>query len=92
MEVTPNAGLGSVQKVTGKPALTPRAKVAAADLASFRDAETLNRALQQAADIRPEVVQQARERTSGVEYPPLKTIQAISHLLAKKMGLDDDES
>ena len=91
MEVTPNAGTGSAQRVTGKPAVTPRPKVAAPDSASFRNAEVINRALQQAPDIRPEAVQQASEQVADVQYPPLKTIQAISHLLAMKLSRVDDK-
>jgi hypothetical protein len=61
------------------------------DSASFGDTEAVSRALQSAPDLRPEAVQQAREQATSVEYPPLKTIQAISHLLALNLGRDDDQ-
>ena len=91
MEVTPNAGTGSTQRVTGKTVVTPRAKVVAPDSTSFRNAEAVNRALQRAPDIRAEAVQQASEQATSVQYPPLKTIQAISHLLAMRLSQDDDQ-
>ena len=65
--------------------------MASTDSASFRNAESVNRVLQQAPDIRVEAVEKARDEVSGVQYPPLKTIQAIAHLLAMKLSQDDDE-
>ncbi|HUI06982.1 MAG TPA: hypothetical protein VL486_08230 [Verrucomicrobiae bacterium] len=62
------------------------AQASAADRASFHGTEALNSALQQTPDVRPDVVQRAREQASDVEYPPLKTIKAISELLARETG------
>jgi hypothetical protein len=90
MEVTPNAGAGSTQRVTGKAMVLPRARLAS-DSVSFRDVETVNRALQQAADIRPEAVQRASAQVKDAQYPPLKTIQAISRLLAIELSQSDEQ-
>jgi hypothetical protein len=89
MEVSPNAGTGPAPKVTGKSLLASRLTPAASDAVSFRAAETVNSALRQTPDIRPEAVQRAAENVSNVQYPPLETIQAISNLLAIGLGQND---
>ncbi len=91
MEVTPNSGTGPAQRVTGKSPVTPRAKAAATDLASFRNTDAVNSALQQAPDIRPEAVQRATEQVADVQYPPLSTIKAISNLLALRASQNDGQ-
>ena len=91
MEVNPNAGTGSAQRVTGRTVVTPRTKAAAPDSASFGDAEAVNRALQQAPDLRPEAIQRVSDQSRDHQYPPLKMVQAISHLLAKNLSSNDEQ-
>ena len=91
MEVNPNAGTGSTQRVTGRTVVTPRARVSARDSASFGDAEAVNRALQQTPDIRAEAIQRAGEKSRDNQYPPLEIVQAISHLLAKNLSPNDSQ-
>jgi hypothetical protein len=86
MEVNPNAGTGPAQRVLGKQAFRSSAKPSAADSVFFQGADAIGNALQQTPDVRPEAVQRARALTGGMEYPPLPTIRAISHLVASKLN------
>lgn len=54
------------------------------DRVEFRLADVLQRALEQAPDIRPEALLRAGDLFQQVPYPPGEIIQGISRLLAKE--------
>ena len=81
MEVNPNIRATGVLRTPVSLPVKP-ARTASAGSPSFADSEAVDRALQQAPDVRADKVAQATLLANDDQYPPLSTIRAIAHLLA----------
>ena len=82
MEVNPNIRATEVSRTPVSLPVKTAARTAPAGLPTFADSEAVNRALQQAPDVRADKVAQATLLANDDQYPPLSTIKAIAHLLA----------
>jgi hypothetical protein len=85
MEVNTNLNVDMAQRVAmrpGKPSVPPRAT----DTASFNGTAALERSVQAAPAVRPEVVARAQELISDAKYPPDATMNGIAILLALKIN------
>ncbi len=54
------------------------------DTAHFSAAESVDKALEAAPDVRPEEVARAQQLIASVKYPPMELIDGISHLIAEQ--------
>lgn len=74
------AGIAAVRPAVIKPAITP--SPVTGDVASFPNANALNKALAQTPDIRADRVARARELIKQPDYPPAEMVRKIGELLA----------
>jgi hypothetical protein len=87
MDVKPTA---SVMSVVGANLPRPiRSVDGPQDQASFGGAKALDRQLAQTPDVRPSLVEDARQKVSLTEYPPPEVINRIARLLALQLGPDE---
>lgn len=90
MKVNPQTNTGAMTTAPVPAVKGSSSRPAATDTVTIRDAETVNRALEQTPPARPEAVERAKELTQNVAYPPLETIEAIANLLAIKIEPDQE--
>jgi hypothetical protein len=94
MQVNPNLSTGPVGRAAEKP-LTKARPAANTDATSFQNSQSVNSALQQATEVRSEVVARAQALIQDPDYPPTATIDAIGKLVAavyNTSGGDSDKS
>lgn len=72
---------GVSQSVTRRAAAQPVAPTAP----SFERSQSVERALAETPEVRPEKVERARVYAADVKYPPDEVLERLSHLLALKM-------
>jgi len=85
MEVNPNIRVAAASELATPP-LAKAAAPAQADQTAFAGSNSLNQALQQLPDARPEKVDQATDAANSPEYPPEATIDAIARLLGAEIS------
>lgn len=87
MEIQPNQKAGGinpavVQRTGVRREEPPREEV------SFAGSTAVRRALEEAPDVRVEMIQRARNLVGDPTYPPRETIQRLSHLLAMRLPVE----
>ena len=81
MEIKPNSYIDRATRVAASP-VKARPPQAGADSAAFGNVEALNEELRATPCVRPEVVAQAQQLISDVNYPPPQIIEGIANLCA----------
>ncbi|MCF7668395.1 MAG: hypothetical protein K9N48_01300 [Verrucomicrobia bacterium] len=91
MQIDPNINAGSVKKIN--PAAENKTKAKAPkDFVDFGHAQALEQSLRETPDVRPEMVQKAREVYGDPGYPPEEIVQRLSLLLASELDRSDENS
>jgi hypothetical protein len=76
----------SVQLSSNQPSGARQARTTTSDSAQFAAAESVDKALDAAPDVRPEVVERAQKLVSSAKYPPPELINGIAHLIADNLS------
>ena len=84
MQVKPNQNTGSISPVSIHRAEVRRVQPAAEQV-NLEGATAVNRTLEATPQVRPEVVDRARQLLGAPTYPPRETIVRLSHLLAMNL-------
>lgn len=84
MEITPINSIGPLSGVDARPGT--REVKPPGDAGEFKHTQALQRVLQQAPDVRPEVVARGRELVASDSYPPQETIRRLARLFTAELN------